>query len=210
MQVALPFGTDTPEEKRGKYRAALRMAGLEPVEDRTSLDGLTGLMLAGGNDVAPALYGAEPHPKTDPPNPDRDQLEIALLQEALTRNLPVLAICRGIQLLNVALGGTLHQHIEGHHIPKQKDVHPVQIAPGSLLHGVLGASEYSVNSLHHQAIDRLAPRAQATATSPDGIVEAIELPDSRFVLAVQWHPEARTGGKDLLLFEAFAKAVRRR
>lgn len=206
-RVALPFGIGTPEEKRGSYRDALRQAGIEPVENVTDLAGLDGLLLAGGTDVDPALYGAAREAQTDEPDRVRDRLEGALLDEAIERDLPVLAICRGLQLLNVRLGGTLRQHIDGHKCPKVRDVHRIAIAPGSRLHAILETREYVVNSRHHQSADRVGKRLTATATAPDGVVESLELPGKRFVLAVQWHPEARTDGDDARLFEAFRKAM---
>jgi putative glutamine amidotransferase len=207
VRVALPFGTGTPENKRGSYRSALLGAGIEPVEDIVTLDGLDGLLLAGGNDVDPALYGAAREPQTEDPDTVRDCLELALLDEALRRDIPVLGICRGIQLLNVALGGTLRQHIDGHKCPKQREVHAVAIARGSKLETMLGAGDYIVNSRHHQCVDRIAEGLVPTAQSPDGIVEAVEFPAKRFVLAVQWHPEARTDGSDARIFEAFSAAL---
>ena len=114
IRVALPFGVGTPEEKRVNYRNALRGAGIEPVENVSALDGLDGLMLAGGNDVDPAIYGAERAPETEEPDTARDALERRLIEQALARDLPTLGICRGIQMFNAALGGSLIQHIEGH------------------------------------------------------------------------------------------------
>jgi len=208
IRVALPFGAGTPEEKRGHYRDALRQAGIEPVEGVADLAGLDGLLLAGGTDVDPALYGAAPEVDTEDPDRVRDRLEGALLDEALGRDLPVLAICRGLQFLNVHLGGTLRQHIEDHKKPKVRDAHTVKIAPGSRLHTILEAQEYVVNSRHHQSADRVGQGLAVTATAPGGVIEALELPARRFVLAVQWHPEARTDGPDARLFDAFRKAMR--
>ena len=208
VRVALPFGISTPEAKREPYRAALRSVGLDPVEDVTSLEGLAGLCLAGGADVDPALYGEEPHPKTEPPDRQRDRLECSLLREALERDLPVLAICRGLQLLNVALGGSLRQHIEGHDHRKVPEAHTVSIAAGSRLAGILGTTEYGVNSRHHQCAGRVADGLSVTAAAPDGVVEGAELPGKRFVLAVQWHPEARMDGRDAELLRAFAAESR--
>jgi putative glutamine amidotransferase len=207
IRVALPFGIGTPEEKRGSYRAALRQAGIEPVEGVADLAGLDGLLLAGGTDVDPDLYGAAREAATDEPDRVRDRMEGALLDETLERDLPVLGICRGLQFLNVRLGGTLRQHIEGHKCPKQREVHRIAIAPGSRLEAILEAREYVVNSRHHQSADRLGEGLTVTATAPDGVVEALELPGKRFVLAVQWHPEARTDGRDARLFEAFREAL---
>jgi putative glutamine amidotransferase len=207
IRVALPFGSRTPEGKRTPYRQALDRAGIQPVENVTTLAGLDGLLLAGGSDIDPARYGAPRHPETGEPDPDRDSLETVLLREALERDLPVLAICRGHQLLNVVLGGTLAQHIEGHLHPKQSDVHPITIASPSRLRSILGVDEFVVNSRHHQGVDRVASGLVVVARAPDNVVEALELPGKRFVLAVQWHPEDRTGGPDAKLFEAFRDAA---
>jgi putative glutamine amidotransferase len=209
-RVALPFGAGTPESKRLFYRDALRLAGMEPVEDAAGLDGIDGLMLAGGTDVDPALYGAAREPRTNEPDTVRDKLEGRLLAGALARDVPVLAICRGLQFLNVALGGTLTQHIEGHDRRKEPEAHTVEIAVGSRLAAILGPGEYVVNSRHHQSVDRVAPGALVTARAPDGVIEGLELPGKRFVLAVQWHPEARTDRADLRLFQAFRDAMRDR
>ncbi|MGA2118302.1 MAG: gamma-glutamyl-gamma-aminobutyrate hydrolase family protein [Bryobacteraceae bacterium] len=205
-RVALPFGSRTPETKRHSYRNALAAADIRPVEKVDTLAGLDGLLLAGGSDVDSALYGAPPHPKTDEPDRDRDSLETVLLREALDRDLPVLAICRGLQLLNVALGGTLAQHIEGHRCPGQQSAHPITIAPNSRLKSILEADDYEVNSRHHQCVDRVASGLVVAARAPDNVIEALELPGKRFVLAVQWHPEDRTDAK---LFEAFRDAMKR-
>lgn len=208
VRVALPFGIKTPESKRDSYRSALRYAGIEPVENVVNLDGVCGLLLAGGNDIEPVRYGETPQ-GAEEPDPDRDKLEIALVREALARDLPVLGICRGLQLLNVALGGTLVQHIEDHKRPKQREVHHITIAPGSRLAAILGVDDYVVNSRHHQAVDKVAEGAAVVATAPgDHVIEALELPEKRFVLAVQWHPEARTDGPDGKLFHAFRDAAK--
>jgi putative glutamine amidotransferase len=207
IRVAFPFGSRTPEGKRNPYRLALHAVSVQPVENVTTLAGLDGLVLAGGSDIDPAMYGAPRHPETGEPDPARDSLEIFLLREALERDLPVLAICRGLQLLNVALGGTLVQHIEGHRYPDQPDVHPITIASHSRLRSILEVDEFVVNSRHHQCVDRVASGLVVVARAPDNVVEALELPGKRFVLAVQWHPEDRTDGPDARLFEAFRDAA---
>ncbi len=208
LRVALPFGLRTPEPKRVAYRQALRDAGLEPVESPASLENLHGLLLAGGSDIDPAQYGAARQPESGVPDPARDSLEIALVREALARELPILAICRGLQLLNVALGGALHQHIEGHRDPAQPVIHSVSIAPATRLAAILGPGEYTVNSRHHQAAAALAPGLIVTATAPGGIVEALELLSHPFCLAVQWHPEERLTTPDAQLFQAFRAAIK--
>jgi putative glutamine amidotransferase len=207
VKVALPFGIKTPESKKHAYRNALRDAGIEPVENVTRLGDLAGLLLAGGSDIAPDRYGALPQPETGEPDGARDQLEVALVREALARDLPVLAICRGLQLLNVALEGTLVQHIDGHKCPDLRDAHPIAITPASRLASILETGDYWVNSRHHQAAEKLGSGVVGTATAPDGIIEALELPEKRFAVAVQWHPEMRTDGPDAKLFRAFREAM---
>jgi gamma-glutamyl-gamma-aminobutyrate hydrolase PuuD len=208
IKVALPFGSATPEPKRDPYRKALDAASIQPVENVTTVAGLDGLVLAGGPDVDPALYGAPRRPETGQPDRDRDSLESTLLREALDRDLPILAICRGLQLLNAALGGTLVQHIDGHRCPERQEVHPITIASHSRLKSILEADEYLVNSRHHQCVDQVANGLIVVARAPDQVVEALELPGKLFVLAVQWHPEDRTDGPDAKLFEAFRAAIK--
>jgi putative glutamine amidotransferase len=207
VRAALPFGISTPEAKREPYRSALIAVGIEPVENAATLDGVDGLCLAGGADVDPALYGEARRPETEAPDQDRDRLESALLLDALHRDLPVLAICRGLQLLNAVLGGTLEQHIEGHNHRKLRDAHEIRIAPGSRLERILGTPSYVVNSRHHQCAAKVAPGLLLVAAAPDGVVEALEIPGKRFALAVQWHPEARMDGPDAQLFRAFRDAM---
>jgi putative glutamine amidotransferase len=209
IRVALPFGSATPESKRAPYRRALEAGGMEPAENVTTVDGLDGLLLAGGSDIDPSLYGAARDSRTERADCDRDSLETALLREALKRDLPVLAICRGMQLLNAFLGGTLLQHIEGHRCPRQQSAHRAAITSQSRLASILGADEYVVNSRHHQCVDRVASELVVAARAPDDVVEALESPGDRFVLAVQWHPEDRTEGPDGKLFEAFRDAMKR-
>jgi putative glutamine amidotransferase len=188
------------------------------------LDRLDGLILSGGGDVDPARYGAVRHPETDPANPARDEAEFALCDGALARGLPLLAICRGLQVLNVALGGTLHQHLpdvigSNQHSPVVSGYgsHEVRVASGSRLASVLGCTalgctELAVPTHHHQAADKLGTGLIATAWTGDGIVEAVELEPqggnegSPFLLAVQWHPEA---GDDLSLFSGLIAAATR-
>jgi putative glutamine amidotransferase len=164
-----------------------------------ALDGVDGLVLTGGEDMDPAWYQTEPHPKANPPNRERDLFELALFAAARQRELPILGICRGIQVINVALGGTLWQDLPSErpgpvdHYPeaaRSQRTHLVRLEPGSLTAGALGGSEIRVNSFHHQAIRELAPTLVATGWSEDGLIEAVEAaPDQPWVLAVQWHPE---------------------
>jgi Predicted glutamine amidotransferases len=161
--------------------------------------------------VDPRLYDEQRQPETQEPDIARDQLEKQLLAEAIQDNKPVLAICRGLQLFNVAHGGTLVQHIPGG--GHSNDSHPVSVSPESRLAAIVGEGEYTVNSRHHQAIGTLGEGLRVAAISPaDGIIEAVERPDLGFALAVQWHPEDRCDrvAGEKRLFEAFAEAVRAR
>jgi gamma-glutamyl-gamma-aminobutyrate hydrolase PuuD len=186
------------------YHERIREAGAEPVDlfpglgaDPVLLDGLDGLLLTGGADAVPARYGQEPHPETDGGDAARDEQELALIRAALARDLPIFAICRGQQVLNVALGGTLLQHIEGDsHRAHERGAgdsrwHTIQAEPGSRLADLLGTAPLEANSRHHQAVapDGVAGGLVVTARAPDGIIEGLELPGRRWVLAVQWHPE---------------------
>ena len=159
------------------------------------LGAVDALVLTGGVDVDPALYGADPDPHTDPARPERDAWERALVLAALDAGTPVLAICRGLQLLNVALGGTLHQHLpvitdRSHGTEPSVFVPtPVTTVPGTRLAAVVGDGPLEVRCHHHQAVDRLAGPLVTAARSVDGVVEGVELPGHPFALAVQWHPE---------------------
>ena len=161
------------------------------------LDHIDSLLLAGGADVDPATYGAERHPETNNTRPERDAFEVVLTRRALDRGMPVLGVCRGMHLLNVALGGSLIQHLPdalGHndhrHTPGAFSDHEVRLAPGSLAARAIGAERTAVKSHHHQGVDRLGDGIVATGWSePDGVVEAIELEDRPYALGVLWHPE---------------------
>jgi len=151
---------------------------------------LDGIVLPGGTDVGPALYGAEPSADALEPEPARDTQELELLDAAAAAEVPVLAICRGLQVVNVWRGGTLHQHVPEHgqfEEPPDKLQHEVTFTPGSALAGVYGTS-VMVNSLHHQTVDRLGEGLAVTAEAPDGTIEGLECRDAPIV-AVQWHPE---------------------
>ncbi len=173
---------------------------------------LDGLVLSGGGDIDPAVYGAERDPHCGPANPDRDDAELTLARLALDAGLPVLGICRGLQVINVALGGTLIQHLpdvvghDGHSpVPAGYGIHKVSVASGAQLARLLGRTEAAVPTHHHQAADRLGDGLIPTAWADDDTVEAIELaePES-FMVAVQWHPEA---GDDPSLFDALIAAA---
>lgn len=176
------------------------------------LASLDGLVITGGKDIDPAVYGQEPHADTDEPCRLRDAWEFALLRGALVRGLPVLGICRGAQVLNVALGGTLHQHLpdvighDGHRAGNGVFTRlPVRTVAGSRLAALVGEST-DAPCYHHQAIDKVGEGLVVSAWDRDGVVEALELPGDRFVLAVQWHPEQTPD--DLRLFAAIVDAAR--
>jgi putative glutamine amidotransferase len=222
----------TRNRRPDDYEEAIRAAGGEPklldwdvVKADSALDGLDGLMLTGGGDVDPKHYGQLASPHVELAEAGRDDFEIALSRAALERDLPILAICRGLQVLNVAAGGTLLQHVPDaagetithsqSGVPKDAVAHEIQVEPGSALATALGPTvmaveSCAVNSRHHQAVDAVAPGFVVSATAPDGIVEAIERPDRRFCVGVEWHPENfwKTG-EFAPLFEAFVRACRR-
>lgn len=173
------------------------------VDPDAVLDHLDGLILCGGIDVCAAAYGAEAHPEADPPDVERDEFEIALARRALERDIPFLGVCRGMQLMNVAAGGTLVQHLpekigsEAHrHTPGSFGDHFVDLEPDSLAARAAGESRHLSKSHHHQAVDRLGEGFEITGRSPeDGVPEAIEAPGRRFALGVQWHPEVDEGSR---------------
>ena len=194
-------------------RAGGRALLIPPSEDgvEETLSALDAVVFSGGADVDPARYGAEAHPETDAPQERRDAGEMALLRAALEHDMPTLAICRGAQLLNVARGGDLLQHLpetvgtdEHKHTPGEFAVHPVEIKEGSRLASIVdGRSD--VTSHHHQALGRVGEGLVECAWAPDGTLEAVEDPLLRFAVGVQWHPEA---GEDAALFEALVEQAR--
>jgi len=155
------------------------------------LQPLAGVCLSGGPDIDPATYGAEPHAELGPVEPDMDAFELAVARHADAGGLPILGICRGAQTLNIARGGTLHQHVPDHRQtePGWTVTHDVAIEPGSLLAGLTGFESLAVNSFHHQAARRLGRGVAVTGRAPDGTIEAIEDPSRPFWLGVQWHAE---------------------
>ena len=213
------------------YLAAIEQAGMlplvtAPLGDRALADELLGrvdgLLLTGGEDVDPRHYGAAPHPATEDPHVERDAWELALVAAARRRGMPVLAICRGMQLLNVALGGTLIQDLPSQRpgeiahaqaTEREERVHGATIDPTSRFGAAIGAASIRINSSHHQAVDRLAPGLRVVATSEDGIIEAVEgMAGDWWVLGAQWHPEELVDTPepwDRDLFAAFASEVRR-
>lgn len=176
------------------------------------VDGLDGLILTGGKDIDPATYGHAPHPATEEPARDRDAWEFALLAAALRRRVPVLGICRGAQVLNVALGGTLHQHLPeviGHSGHRAGDavfaISTVRTVEGSTVNALVGPS-LQAKCYHHQAIDRLGEGLVVSAVDAEGVIEAVENTGPSFVVAVQWHPEETLD--DLRLFAGLVEAAR--
>jgi putative glutamine amidotransferase len=224
VALTAPRRTEDGRERvvlNSAYVAALARAGLVAVivppildPDRAPdvLDHVRGLVLTGGDDVDPARYRAAPHPKLGATDAARDAVELALIARAHERRLPILAICRGIQILNVALGGTLYQDLPSerpsavHHAgPAAR--HALRVEPRSLVSRVVGTASTSVNSRHHQAIRDLAPGLRATAWAADDLIEGVEPTNGArpWTLAVQWHPEDDV---EIGLFERFAEAVR--
>ena len=209
------------------YVASVEAAGgrvrvIEVGEDAAAaLAAVDALLLTGGGDVEPRLYGEARHPKTDEGEPGRDQLEIDLVRACVAGDRPLLGICRGLQVMNVALGGSLIQDIpdqlggvERHQIQTPKDAvaHQIVVTPGTRLSEVLSrdrpAETCAVNSRHHQAVRTVAPSLAVSATAPDGVIEGIERPGAPFCVGVQWHPENFwRSGEFRPLFEAFIRAA---
>ena len=211
--------TASKSDKAEPYAGALRLVGLEPVISFTrkpvAIHEIDALVLSGGSDVNPALYGEERDPRTEPSEDARDRMELELLAQAIARDMPVLAICRGLQLLNVARGGSLQQHMEGHvhrTADKAAPAHIVQVIPGSHLARIVGTEPLPVNSRHHQAVKQVGRGLKISALAErDETVEGLELEDARFVIAVQWHPEnqVQASARQRALFEALATAAAR-
>jgi putative glutamine amidotransferase len=224
VAVTSPRRIDDGRERvalNSSYVNALARAGLVPVivspiidpaQAPDILDHVRGLVLTGGEDVDPARYGAAAHPKLGAIDPVRDAVELALIAGAHERRLPILAICRGMQLLNVALGGTLYQDLPSEHPsailhtgPAAR--HALRVESGSRMYSVVGTAGTSVNSRHHQAVRGLAPGLRATAWAPDDLIEGVERANGTgpWTVAVQWHPE---DDGEIALFDRFAEAVR--
>lgn len=242
LDTVMPFApfviiTATTEIIRGRsrvrlneaYTSALASVGLipiilppvDPMLAAASLTDVAGLVLTGGEDVDPRLFGEDRHPATGDPHPGRDSYELALARVAYEQRVPTLAICRGAQVMNVALGGSLIQDIpsqhptEINHDPAERRnerVHAVDVDPDSRLADIFGTTAIASNSSHHQSVDRVARGLRVTARSPDGIVEGLEASDPAWwMVAVQWHPEELTTTVedwDRKLFAAFANEVR--
>ncbi|HSR70829.1 MAG TPA: gamma-glutamyl-gamma-aminobutyrate hydrolase family protein [Kiloniellales bacterium] len=209
---------------RENYCAAVARAGglpvllpHEPDLAESYLDGLDGVVVTGGAfDVDPARFGAATRHASVTTKDRRTEFELRLARGALARDLPLLGICGGEQLINVALGGTLLQHIPdavpgalAHEQPNAREEpgHEVEIEPGTLLHRICGVTRLSVNSAHHQAVETVGPGVVIDARAPDGVIEGIEAPGRRFCLGVQWHPEYGLGPADEAIFSAFVAAA---
>jgi len=224
------FTTDTGWEYNRAYVAMIQAvadAGGLPVLIPISVDDealrgiyerLDAVLLPGGGDMRPDIYGAEMNPLTDNIDDARDHVEVNLTRWAVSDDLPVLGICRGHQVVNVALGGTLIQDVPSeigagisHNVtvPRNSRPHEITIDPGSRLANILGTTHIAVNSLHHQSVGVAAPDTCVTAYSPDGVVEALEMPQKKFVLSIQWHPEDlyRDDPAMKRLFKAFVEAA---
>jgi putative glutamine amidotransferase len=216
-----------------RYIEALRATGAAPIllpllthdpdAMRDIFDRLDGVFLTGGVDVDPSRYGENKHPLCGTTDPDRDAIELMLLKHAMDHHLPVLAVCRGIQILNVACGGTLYQDVSAQvpaamkhdYFPTPANpsrtylAHDITVTPGSLLADILGETVVSVNSMHHQAIKDLAAGLKPTAFAPDGIIEAVEGTNGQYLIAVQWHPEELADSQPGMrrLFSSFVEAA---
>lgn len=210
---------------QSKYTASLRRAGakavwIEPDDLDKAISQMLqcdGLLLSGGEDVDPAYYGQPVSEKCGQIVRARDEAEMKMLEAFLTTGRPILGICRGVQLMNVYFGGTLHQDIKeisgcNHDDWKRRSSgnHRVTLCSGTRLSGIIGKKTLTVNSLHHQAVDKVAPVLTAAAIAEDGIIEAVEHPGHRFCIGVQWHPEHMSGfsRRQRRLFDAFVKCCK--
>ena len=216
-RVLLPFRN---AHKLAPYVRAVEAGGMEPVPrdvaHAVEWGDEAGLILLGGTDVNPALYGDDArHQETEEPDEQRDETELRLIDEAIRRDMPILAICRGLQILNVYHGGKLVQHLntaEQHDVDtanKGLPAHEVSIEPESLLRAIAGVSQWRVNSRHHQAAASPGEGLKVVASARDGTIEGLERSDRRFVLAVQWHPEDQIAEwpDQLKLFKRFGEAL---
>jgi putative glutamine amidotransferase len=227
MRIGLTLGHDASKNEKSDYIRALMDAGFRREEIVVLAPGsepegrFDGVVLGGGLDVDPARYGREIKPDANVEiDPERDSTDFAAFEKARQEEVPVLGICRGMQLVNVALGGTLHQDIPSerpsrivHEVPGQhpeRRDHKVEVKPGTRLSEIARAAEIDVNSRHHQAVERLAPGIEVSAVAPDGLIEAFESA-SPWLLAVQWHPENLLADPaSTRIFAEFARAVRAR
>jgi len=229
--IGIGSDIDSPPGKRERsfayltYCEAVRRAGAipllippQPENAEELLSRIDGLLLAGGFDCDPAAYGQEPHETLEPMDPRRQSNDLALAEAARKHGVPSLGICLGLQVMNVAAGGTLIQDIDSQHdteiqhasIPENRARHDVIIEQGTHLAGYLPAEELNVNSSHHQAVQTVGEGLRVTAHAPDGIIEGVEDPRHPFYLGVQWHPEDMTGEESAsTLFRAFIEAARK-
>ncbi len=219
LNEAVPRGYVEGVEGASGLPVVLPNSG-DPAHAPCYLERIDGLLLTGGDDLHPRLFGEAPHPRLDLVDERRDRFEIALLLAARERRMPVFGICRGIQVMNVALGGDLYQDLpsqaasEVGHAQRTLDEgpwHEIDVRRGTRLAEILGEARTAVNSYHHQACRRVAEGLSVTATAPDGVVEALEDPGQPFFLGVQWHPEVLEGGAAATsgrLFAAFVDAAR--
>jgi putative glutamine amidotransferase len=216
-ELALGMSYPRSVEAAGALPVVLAPVDVDHVE--ALVERVDGLMLSGGPDIHPSAYGAEPHPALGPTERDLDLFELTLVRAADARGMPILAICRGLQMLNVARAGTLIQDLPdeiGSEInhrqeqPGRVPTHEIRVEPGSRLEGVMGREGHDVNSFHHQAVNRLGRHLREVAWAPDGVVEAIEDPARDFLVAVQWHAESLAWREDQAgLFAAFVAAADR-
>jgi putative glutamine amidotransferase len=218
--IAVPRPYVDALKRAGAQEAVLMPEEIGPMDAHELLDHFDGLLLLGGPDLDPVTYGADPDPHVYGVNVTRDVFELALVRDAIERGLPTLAICRGAQVLNVALGGSLDQHITdraglvGHGIPGVEGgaaTHVLEIEPGSRLAEAMGTTAADCSSHHHQAVDRMGAGLRLTARAPDGVVEGIELDGDPWIVGAQWHPED-TAGRDpahQALFDRFVEEATR-
>lgn len=227
--ITMSFDYDNKTAKlREKYITAVERAGgipvaVPPLQDKgvlnTIVQKLDGIILSGGPDIDPSCYNQLPHPRLGNICPRRDQSEIYIAAEFMKRSKPILGICRGIQVINVAMGGTLCQDIPScikgsiQHMqvaPRWHKSHEIEIIDmDSLLYKIIGKRRIKVNSFHHQSVDRPAPGLKITATAPDGVVEAVESKAGNFCIGIQWHPEDLTDDMEhMRLFEYIINAAK--
>ncbi len=236
-RILIPTPIQDPEKRRfalGKnYVNSLVACGAIPVllptvvsleSWRAMYESADGILLSGGGDVDPARFGELPHEKTYGVDPERDEVEMALARWALQDDKPLFAICRGIQVVNVALGGSLIQDLpsqRGGDVPhdgtangfaRHQVAHTVRVEPGTHIAQIIGPGELEVNSFHHQALKRIADGLVVTSRSPDGVVESVELPGKRYYIGVQWHPEEMAADREdmMRLFCIFVEACAHR